>query len=50
MTDKVSFKVEISKNHGMALGFGIVLYGMLEEFSPYIYINLFKRNIAIGWF
>lgn len=42
--------IEVTKNMGMAFGFGIVIYDMSENFSPYIYINFGRYALSIGKF
>lgn len=44
--------VEVTENIGIALGIGIVYMEMPEEYGNeyYLYINLWRWNIAVGKF
>ena len=46
----MKWRIELSKNMGMAFGVGLVVFDICENFSPYIFINLGRYALSIGKF
>ena len=50
MSEDMKWRIELTKNMGMAFGMGVVVFDICERFSPYIFINLGKYALSIGRF
>ena len=50
MNTNKNWKIELTKNMGIAFGLGMVIFDMCENFSPYIFINIGRYCISIGKF
>ena len=46
----MKWRIELSKNMGMAFVVGLVVFDICENFSPYIFINLGRYALSIGKF